>query len=209
MPSLELVGSGIDAGLRGHSAKPGRASFLEIRRSVLSDVRLHRRHFGHLMPAAALLWSSPCRLCAAGLRHSARTASPTPPQWRLLLLREPMVDDVPGVRAGRRVFVCSCAFGRAISVRRPNRLKTAAWRSGLSSFSALPTAAPDPRSVFRVRRSVLRVQLPYGEALRSRAAAAHFHDAVVLGWAAWRADHPLLHLVASRGEPLSHSCTIQ
>jgi len=73
----------------------------------------------------------------------------------------------------------------------------------LSSFSALPTAALDLRFVFRVR-------LPYGEALRSRAAAAHFHDAVVLGWAGWSADdYPLLHLVASRGETLSHSSTIQ
>jgi len=70
-----------------------------------------------------------------------------------------------------------------------------------SSFSALPTAALDLRFVFRHPRFVFRVRLPYGEALRSRAAAAHFHDAVVLGWAAWSADdYPLLHLVASRGE---------
>src|SRR5450631_637835 len=99
-----------------------------------------------------------------------------------------MVDDVPGVRAGHRVSVCSCAFGRAISARQPIRLKTAVWRSWSSSFSALPVAAPDPRSAFPRLRSAGPVQLLDGGDPQALVAAAHFPDAVVRGWPGWSAD---------------------
>jgi hypothetical protein len=96
-----------------------------VRKLIFGDLRLHRRHFGHLMPSRF----PGCGRLARLLRQIPATVP--------ALLRQQHLD---GAHLG----------GGAVSVRPPIRRKKAAWRNWSSSSFASPVAAPNPQSLFRV-----------------------------------------------------------